>query len=176
MRKFLTLSIAMAIFMFVFITQASDYKFRLFVDVICDNVNIKSFINSQVKRELQVLPDVSVITNPEEAGSFLRIIVAEVKNEFGGKTGDIAVAFIHYIKLSPPIILETLVNSNGNITHRRALESMTKNSHTHPSLGIYTGETDGYLETICKSIVVDVNTNGLEPLRKMRQKLLKDFQ
>ena len=111
MRKILALTTVSAILMFGFIGQAADDRFRFKVDVsvTCDDENIKSAVESYIKRELRALRDVDIVPKfddktfllNEDATYFLNMVVVEDETIGGRKLG-YDIAYCYYSRVARP--------------------------------------------------------------------------
>ena len=142
-------------------------KFEVGVSVTCDDENTKAFIESHIKRELRSLQDVEIV----DVGKYELSIVAIETKASGRKTGNIAVASMCLRQYNSDTILNKLmdaypVNTKGYNELRDSgviLDLMLIYDKT--KLILNTGMRED-LDEICKEIVVDFDTQMLEPDRK----------
>ncbi len=168
MKRLLTSAVFVFACLFVFVGQAADYRFKVFVGVTCDDPNTKAFIESHIKRDLRSLHDVDIIGNPENAVYFLTIVAVEptVRGSVR-KMGDIAIAYCYFQRNTIPGFM---INTIPNAEYRKHIKSGNKLSFYEPTSGVHTGMTNIHLERICKGIVVKFDTLFLEPMRAIYQR------
>ena len=153
------MSMAITMFVFVFIGQAADVRFKVAVFVTCKDEHTKTFIESHIKRELRALVDVDIVKE-KDALYFLSVVAVEpVYKSTGRKVGDIAIAY-NYYKLYAP--LDTEINSLPDGFIKLYIENRLL-FHA-PQLGVYTCDKPD-LDGTCKEIVVQFDQNQLEPRR-----------
>ena len=120
----------------------NNFRFKVFVEINCKDIQTKTLIESWIKRELRGLPDISVVHNIRNAGAVIRIAALETPF-FENKRYSLGYTFFH------------IYHYNNNIS----LCSV-------PSLSVAAGTTSLHLEGVCKEIVADFDINLLEPDRK----------
>ena len=109
----------------------------------CEDENTKSLIQSQIKREVRSLGDV-IIVSFDDARYILTIIAVEpTYKATGRKTGSIAITSM-------------------------LLRKTPSEDYYYPYLMLYTDDRKE-LEGLCKSIVADIDTSTLEPIRELFQ-------
>ena len=119
------------------------HKFKVYVNVNCDDENTKSLIQSYIKRELRSLGDVIIISF-DDARYILTIIAVEpTYKATGRKTSGIAISST-FLRKTP------------------------SDDFYYPYLMLYTDDIKE-LEGLCKSIVADIDTSNLEPVRELFQ-------
>lgn len=168
MKRTLTLTLAITTLMFVFIGQAADWRWQVVVGVNCDDENTKTFIESHIKRELRALQDIDLV-EADDAEFFLHIIAIEgTFKATGRKTGTIAVAYAFWGR--NPVLENIKDHIPAHLKGMQELvESEKRNVFTAPTLAVATDDTVD-LEQICKTIVVDFDTQLVEQKRKLFQK------
>ncbi len=120
------------------------FKFKVSVVVTCSNKQVKSYIESYVKRELRSLHDVDVVSLQSNPPLEIHIVAIEgTYKETNRKTNGIAFA--------------------GNFLQRSSLDWST---YLLPQLYVLIGDTRD-LEELCKDIVVSFDTKTLEPIREL---------
>ena len=160
MKKLLTLSIVMTIFMLVFIGQAADRpRFKVSVSVACDNENTKAFIQSHIKRELRSLKDVDVVEFDLKTNDF-NISVTAVKHRIFGIESIYVLTSIYnffddddvriIMSLQDPQALKSALNFQLGVRIDK-----------YPLF-----DKTGNLDKVCKQIIVYFDTKKLEPLRQ----------
>ena len=141
-------------------------KFRVEVSVGCDDENTKAFIESHIKRELRSLQDVEIVGIGIGGGYKLSIVAIE-NESLGRKTGVIAVSHVFIRTFDPSPIQDEIkkwTKDNQVALMITALMWLHEN-FTH---GLQVGMTDD-LDRMCKGIVVNFDTEILEPERKKNQ-------
>lgn len=145
------------------IPEKQKPKFRVEVSVGCDDENTKAFIESHIKRELRSLQDVE-ITGIAIMGDYkLHIVAIELKS-LGRKTGDVAVSYL-FTKTFDPSPIGDKIKKWTKDNQEAQLEIVDLMwLHEDPMHGLRVGMTDD-LDKICKQIIVDFDTEMLEPAR-----------
>ena len=159
MKKVLML-VVMAVFVFGFIGQAADIRFRVYVSVSCDE-NIKAAIESYVKRELRALQDVDITTKFKDASYFLEMIVGEATSN-DRKVGYITIAYCYYQRFPPPSLYSI---SGRTEAMKRYIQNVEKFAFAEPGLASVEGGRDN-LKRMCEAVVVKFDTKLLELARK----------
>ena len=120
------------------------HNFKVHVSVTCEDEHTKSLIQSYIKRELRSLGDVLIVGNNDQY--ILNIVAVEPTYEATGrKIGGIAI---------------------GSVFFRKTLSG----DYSYPDLRVCGDDTKD-LEGICKSIVANIDTRHLEPVRELDQLL-----
>lgn len=121
------------------------HKFKVHVNVNCDDEDTESLIQSYIKRELRSLGDVHIV-GFDDAQYILTIVVVEgTYKATGRKSGDIAMG-------------STFLTRAGRST----------GLFYYPYIVLDTGNTKD-LDRICKERVADIDTSNLEPIRELFQ-------
>ena len=165
MKKVLML-VVMAVFVFGFIGQAADIRFRVYVIVQCENENIRAAVESYVKRELRALQDVDITTKFEfeDATYFLAIVAGEAKLSDGRKTGYTTIAYCFFQRLGfPPPPLDFISGQTEAV--KRYIQNVEEFAFDAPTVGYVVGFRDD-LKRLCERIVVSFDTDMLDPDRK----------
>ena len=165
--------VAMAMCVFVFIGQAADIRYKVFVDVDCDDANTKASIESYVKHELRGLHDVDIMAEAEEARYFLAIAAVKTNNVSGRHTG-YAFSFCFYLRAANFLTVSFLESTLGiDIPKNKAatIELFGGADKYHPPiLGVKTGGTNA-LRELLEDVVVKFDAEMLESDREFRKVL-----
>ena len=148
-KKFLALLTIIMTFTFGIIghpQEKSAYRFQVYVEIKTDE-NLKSLIESYIKRELRSLQDVDIVYTRDGMPHEIVVVAMEMETESGRKTGGIAFA----------------VNFQTQL--RSGLYSL-------PNLMVQTGDKIA-LDGMCKNLVARFDTNYLEQRRKYIRELEK---
>ena len=170
MKKIIGL-VAIAMCVFVFIGQAADIRYKVYVSVTCpEDANTKASIESYVKRELRGLHDVDIMTEREEAQYFLTIAAVKTNNVSGHHTG-YAFSFCFYARASNFLTVSFLESTLG-IDIPKDKEAIIElfggaDKYHPPALGVKTGGTNA-LKELSEDVVVTFDTDVLEPEREFR--------
>lgn len=174
MKKILTLTTA-TILMFGFIGRAADVgknptnrdfsdRFKVYVDVACDDESTKAAVESYIKRELRALRDVDIMTK-RDATYFLGIVVLEDRLTDGRKVG-YTIAYCYYSRVARPPRLDHISGQTDEVRdYLRLVESFAV---LPPDLGLVAGPKDS-LKWLCERVVVKFDTGLLELIRKQRR-------
>lgn len=147
-------------------TENTRKKFAVELLITCDDENTKAFIESHIKRELRSLHDVK-LTNIAILGDYrLSITAIELKSS-GRKKGSIAVAYLFMRTFDFSPIWNRLEKQLENDKEMQFLTDNLMWLYEDPIHFLRVGMTDN-LDSICKDIVVDFDTEMLEPDRKSR--------
>ncbi|MDE0634765.1 MAG: hypothetical protein OXI43_02775 [Candidatus Poribacteria bacterium] len=119
------------------------FKFKVYVSVTCDDKQIKSSIESYVKRELRSLHDVDIVSLKSKPPFEIVIVALQGKYKETKRKSD-AIAFA------------------VNFLQRNSLDW---SSYLYPELSVFIGDIRD-LEHFCKSVVVAFDTETLEPVRE----------
>ncbi|MDE0326382.1 MAG: hypothetical protein OXN27_20860 [Candidatus Poribacteria bacterium] len=144
----------------------SNEKFEVEVSVRCDDENTKAFIESHIKRELRSLQDVEIA----DTGRYrLSILAIEFTYKTSGrKSGEIALAYVVERRFNAGPTARKLLDAYeaGTKDYDEAIDMVLDFLHLRDkvNLGLQVGMTDD-LDKICKGIVVDFDTERLEPDR-----------
>ena len=160
MKKLLILSIAMTTFMLVFIGQAADKpRFKVSVNVACDNKNTESFIESHIKRELRSLRDVNVVEFDLKTNDFNIRIAAGKDRIFGTESIYMLTSFYNFFGDDD---VRTIMNFRDPQALKFALNAtLGLRIDTYPLFD----KVDN-LDKVCKQIIVSFDTEKLDPLRQ----------
>ena len=169
MKKILTLT-TITILTFGFIGQAADdadFRFKVDVKISCDDENIKSTIESYIKRELRALRDVDIVTkfgktgvDNEDAVYFLEIVVV------GDRITGYSIAYCFYSRVAHPPRLDHI---HGLTEVKDYLEGVKLLAVIPPTLGVMRGPAET-LKEACEHIVVNFDTKLLDFTRTMRRR------
>ena len=122
-------------------SDAQSSKFRIHVSVSCDDEQTRALLQSWIKRELRSLGDVRIST-PDNAHGILSIVAVES----------------HY---------EATYRKTGGITIGSMFVKKARSGYYHyPDLWVYSHNTTN-LESLCKSIVADIDTRHFEIVREL---------
>lgn len=115
------------------------HKFKVHVNVNCDDEDNKSLMQSYIKRELRSLGDV-LIVGPGDALFILTIVTVEsTYPDTGAGSGDIATG-VMFLSKTP----------DGD--------------YYYPNLLVCSHNTE-HLERVCKDLVAKIDTQEFEPIR-----------
>ena len=152
-----------------FAPEKQKPKFRVEVSVTCNDENMKAFIESHIKRELRSLQDVEIVAI---LGKYqLAIVATEFTYKTSGrKSGEIALAsqFLRHYNPALQIFRLSRAYPLGSKEYTALLEASDKIQHwtyDKAELLLSVGMRES-LDERCKGIVVNFDTNMLEPDRK----------
>ena len=170
MRVKLTIAFtAILLICFVNLSYAPEpLKFAVHVSVTCDNPSVKASIESHVKRELRSLQDVLLVSAQAKNYFYiyeLRFVAVEhhYKNS-GQKSGGISIAYLFLQKFNDSYTKNVLLSAQS----RKAIEPFIDNIFYEHRFGVQIYNTEN-IDKMCKSFVVDFDTDTLERIRKIRR-------
>ena len=165
MKRFLILLIGVTLCL-VFVGEAVDIRYKVSVSVSCKNENTKTFIESHIKRELRSLSDVDIMNRGDARHHIDLVVVEMTRGQEKHKTGGIAIAvnFLQRAYLSDDFRSKTHPNVKASDIYRGLF-------YLTPRLILYVGDTED-LDDRCKDIIVDFDSEVLEPARGFRRDLL----
>ena len=151
----------------------SEYRFKVAVDITCDNENIKNLIESHIKRELRNLGDVR-LTNINESLHAIRIIALSNKYELSRQdTGNMSIAYMFLSEdrglLSIMPVVRTMIREEKLAEFDRLVKIHGK-CYFSPYLGVAHYQKDN-VNKLCRNIVADFDIESLEPVRKWIEEL-----
>ena len=167
MKKNWILSLLTVISVFYFtgqLTHSQDnlYTFNIHVDVSSYDKNAKNLVESYVKKELRKFQDVQIV-NFDDSDLVLPAYLLGLVILVEPKTGDIAVACgLH--ELFDMSIIKPFIRQGKHLDVLLATSGL---SYAH-YMNVFTGNTND-LSGFCKTIIANVNTEALEPIRKTDQ-------
>ncbi len=142
--------------------QTTFPKFKVHVDIHCEDKNTKASIESHIKRELRSLQDVQIEAGSKDAGYGLMIIALEGKYEqTGQKSGSMSIAYMFLQKFRMRMYKGLITNAGWEV-----LKSFENELYFPPILGVGNYNTDTIYK-VGKDIVVRFDTQILEPIRKI---------
>ncbi|MGR6799591.1 hypothetical protein ACU6VJ_17220 [Sphaerotilus sulfidivorans] len=143
-------------------------RFRISVDVSCDDQALKSQLTSFVNRELRALRDVDIVTT--NANYKVQIVAIAVTLRNGNNVGN-AVSLV----ISSPIGDWNWALSNTlSPESKKAIAAMLASQYSLDDHRLLVGAVDGLQQQITQ-VIVDFDATTLEPSRKFRQ-ILRDAQ
>ena len=165
MKQYLTVSIL------VFIIVGSAYapdtpdKFKVYVDISCEEKNTKIFIESHIKRELRSLQDVNIISNEILQLNWYRLSLIAVERE----TDDIAISYVFMKEFEPITELMPYLTKECPKLEDKWFEIALKTTKLNRVFlhGATMGETKDIPE-FCKTIVSKFDIKVLERQRAKR--------
>ena len=181
MKRLMPLSIAIATFVLVFIGQAADVRYKVYVDVQCKDEDTKAFVESHIKRELRALQDVDIGGGIPIPRIFILVIVDEIKYMSGRTTGLIAISYAFVESFADYFMDEYVIPDKRGDALARLYKSLDEyvipdkrgtaledlwDAYRLPHLNLMTCSKP-ILDEACKKIVVKFDTNVLEPLRRL---------
>lgn len=144
-------------------------RFKVYVEVDCEDDITKNSIESYIKRELRSLQDVEIVVK-ENAKLFLRCMAIVETTKSGQKTGYIIIAYNILSKYPTGILASVLTKENYRLLSDPKSIWKLPNLYFEPLLGLISGYFTN-IDEICKGIVVRFDVNQLEPQRKYEQKM-----
>ena len=160
MKTFCTILIAVTL-LFVLVGQAAERRFKVNVEISCDDPMNKRFIESHIKRELRSLGDVD-ITNRKNAQFHVLLVVMEL-HKGGQKTTAIAIAGNYLLRFDM---------KDWQFVHKQSKKVIDLHDITElffkPELTLQVGDVAD-LDKICKSIIVTFDLKVLETYRPVNQ-------
>lgn len=147
--------------------------FHVVVLCVGDDDSPKNLVKSYVKRELRALGDVTLISRDlaiarADTVYFISIIVLELRNKAGVKTGVFAMSYCFYERFEFLKDMKLTALNEGDRAGLRILGN--KYCYSEPSDYLQVGGTKEHLETCCKGLVADFDVKQLEPIRELLQR------
>ncbi len=161
----ISIIMVMLIASYVNISYAPEsLRFMVHVNVSCEEKDVKASIESYIKRELRSLQDVAFVSADAENYPHLFLLnfiaVTGTYKATGQKTGNIAVAYQFLEKISSNRIKNNYISKET----WKSLEGIRNLIHLYHTSGVVTDDTED-LPDICKQLIVNFDTNVLEPVR-----------
>ena len=159
MKRFCAILIVVTL-TFVLVGQAAEIRYKVSVDVSCDDTNTKTFIESHIKRELRSLGDVD-ITSPKSAQFQVNLVPLRLSKSGQETSGTaIAVNYLRKIDLTDWRLEHKYSDGVVNTDDFQLFFS--------PQLVLQVGDIND-LDKICKSIIVTLDSVVLEGYRRIDQ-------
>ncbi len=165
------------------LTDLDNIKYKVYVDITCDDKNTKTLVKSHIHRELRSLGDVQIVTSLDmtdmTASYGLNIVASELKNKLTGQKFEaiaISVVTVKYLT-SPldPMISGDLSKETLETILKDIIEKMSNGEKSNVCIPVHhsTYLEAGQLPTVCKNAVANFDVDILQTKRENTQNLLK---